>query len=97
MAANTDDNKDFREVNLAEHDEDTQSQIKMALAAGAKGHTKSADVAMKLFENHDINEIVDPAEQKRVVRKVDWFIIPMIAVNYMWVVLAEIPHNISNS
>ncbi|KAK5941537.1 hypothetical protein PMZ80_006816, partial [Knufia obscura] len=84
MAANTDDNKDFREVNLAEHDEDTQSQIKMALAAGAKGHTKSADVAMKLFEDHDINEIVDPAEQKRVVRKVDWFIIPMIAVNYIF-------------
>lgn len=84
ITMNPNDTKDFREVNLAEHNEESQAKIKMALAAGAKGHNKSADVAMKLFENHDFNMIVDPAEQARVVKKVDWFIIPMIAVNYIF-------------
>lgn len=67
----------------AEHDE-TPSELSAALAVGAKGHTKSADVAMKLFENHDFNMDVDPAEMKKVVRKADWFIIPLIAVNYIF-------------
>lgn len=72
--------EDFKGGNQTVHDESKQ-EIIAALAPGAKGHNKSADVAMKLFENHDFNMEVDPDEQKRVVRKIDWFIIPMIAVN----------------
>lgn len=67
----------------AEHDE-TPSEISAALAVGAKGHKKSADVAMKLFEDHDIHMEVDPDELKKAVRKADWFIIPLIAVNYIF-------------
>lgn len=79
MAVN--ETTDAKHGSLAEHDE--EAKMKIALAAGAKGHGKSADVAMKLFENHDIDVVVDPADQQKVVRKVDWFIIPMIAVNYV--------------
>ncbi|KAK5072509.1 hypothetical protein LTS08_008337 [Lithohypha guttulata] len=74
---------DSKDVDYPEHDE-SPSEIAVALAAGAKGHTKSADVAMKLFENHDFNMQVDPVEQKQIVRKIDWFIIPLIAVNYVF-------------
>lgn len=82
MATRT--SKDIEDVkDYHEHDE-APSDIASALATGAKGGSKSADVAMKLFENHDFNMDVDPAEQKKVIRKVDWFIIPMIGVNYVF-------------
>ena len=80
MRTNTADNNDHKRDVDAEHDE-SLSDVSAALAVGAKGHTKSADVAMKLFENHDINMYIDPVEEKRIIRKVDWIIIPMIAVN----------------
>ncbi|KAG8625959.1 hypothetical protein KVT40_006360 [Elsinoe batatas] len=67
-----------------EHNEVPKDVAAIALAAGAKGHTKSADVAMKLFENHDFSMEVDPEEEKRIIKKIDWFIIPLIAVNYIF-------------
>lgn len=75
---------DVKATTAANHREDVPENIAAALAVGAKGHTKSADVAMKLFQDHDFNMEVDPEEQKQVVRKVDWIIIPMIAVNYVF-------------
>ena len=39
-------------------------------------------MALKLFENHDINAPVDPDEEKKLVRKIDFYILPLIAVNY---------------
>ena len=68
---------------FTQHDEEATA-FTSALAVGAKGHTKSADVAMKLFQDHDFNMIIDPEEAKQIVRKIDWFIIPMIAVNYVF-------------
>lgn len=67
-----------------EHDEDVPAEIAAALKVGAKGASKSADVAMKLFENHDFNMYIDPEEEKKVIRKLDWIIIPMIMVNYIF-------------
>lgn len=72
--------EDTKDVEYIQHDEDAK-EVVMALAGGAKGLSKSADVAMRLFENHDFNMEVDPVEQKKIVRKMDWFIIPLIAVN----------------
>lgn len=81
------DTKSLEETKAAEHAEHHElppDVAAIAMAAGAKGHTKSADVAMKLFENHDFNMEVDPAEEKRIIKKIDWFIIPLIAVNYIF-------------
>lgn len=46
------------------------------------GKSTDGDVALRLFQNHDINEPVDPVEEKRLVRKIDLVILPLIAVNY---------------
>lgn len=67
-----------------EHDEEIPPEIAAALKVGAKGGAKSADVAMKLFENHDFNMVIDPVEEKQVIRKLDMIIIPMIMVNYIF-------------
>lgn len=75
---------DLKDVDMSEHSEDISPEQAAALAIGAKGSSKSADVAMKLFQDHDINMEIDPADTKRVVRKVDWIIVPMIAVNYVF-------------
>jgi MFS family permease len=41
------------------------------------------DVAMALFNSPDeVNEPVDPAEERRVKRKIDWMILPYLAVCY---------------
>jgi len=73
--------EDFK---ATEHDDDVPPELIAAVKAGAKGLNKSADVAMRLFENHDFNMVVDPEEERRIVRKIDWIIIPMIAVNYVF-------------
>lgn len=78
------DIEDSKDVRVAEHDEEIPAEIASALKVGAKGGTKSADVAMKLFANHDFNMKVDPEEEKQIVRKHDWIIIPMITVNYIF-------------
>ncbi|KAJ9656982.1 hypothetical protein H2198_004582 [Neophaeococcomyces mojaviensis] len=78
------DVEDVKDYKATEHDEDLPPELATALKAGAKGFTKSADVAMRLFENHDFNMIVDPEEEKRVVRKIDLIILPLIAVNYIF-------------
>ena len=76
--------EDVKDTRAAEHDEEIPAEIASALKVGAKGGAKSADVAMKLFANHDFNMKIDPAEEKKIVRKHDWIIIPMITVNYIF-------------
>lgn len=78
------DVEDLKDTRVAEHDEEIPAEIAAALKVGAKGGTKSADVAMRLFANHDFDMKIDPSEEKRIVSKCDWVIIPMITVNYIF-------------
>ena len=49
----------------------------------SKSKTQDGDVALKLFANADDLHIpVDPAEVKKLIRKIDFLILPLIAVNY---------------
>src|ERR1700761_9254115 len=49
----------------------------------SKSKTQDGDVALKLFANADDLHIpIDPAEEKKLIRKVDFLILPLIAVNY---------------
>ena len=41
------------------------------------------DVALKLFSTaEDMNQPIDPEEERKLIRKVDFLILPLIAVNY---------------
>lgn len=73
---------DAKGIHEVAHQEEASPELLRSLAGNAKGHTKSADVAMKLFQDHDFNMEIDPDEQKKLVRKIDLIILPMIAVNY---------------
>lgn len=60
----------------ANHDEEVQP--KPTWAGGKEG-----DVAQALFNNTDeINEEIDPAEVRRVLWKIDFMILPYLAVCY---------------
>lgn len=53
--------------------------------------SKQRDVALKLFDNaEDIGEI-DPAEEKRIMRKVDFVLVPLFAVSYIFFFVSHIP------
>lgn len=44
---------------------------------------QDGDVALALFANADeLNEAIDPQEEKKLIRKIDLVILPLIAVNY---------------
>lgn len=48
-----------------------------------KGKGQDGDVALALFANaDDLSEPIDPEEEKKLIRKVDLIILPLIAVNY---------------
>ena len=45
--------------------------------------THNGDTALALFAHGDgQNEPIDPAENKRLVRKIDWMILPFLAICY---------------
>jgi hypothetical protein len=45
--------------------------------------SQDGDVALALFDDPDeLNEPISPEEEAKLVRKVDWLILPLIAVNY---------------
>ncbi|KEF59415.1 uncharacterized protein A1O9_04259 [Exophiala aquamarina CBS 119918] len=49
----------------------------------AKAKRQDGDVALALFANaDDLNEPIDPDEEKKLIRKIDLIILPLIAVNY---------------
>lgn len=44
---------------------------------------EDGDTALALFDNAEqLNEIVDPIEERRLVRKIDWLILPCLVVCY---------------
>lgn len=48
-----------------------------------KSKTQDGDVALKLFANADeLHDPIEPAEEKKLIRKIDLLILPLIAVNY---------------
>lgn len=54
---------------------------KFKFSTKSKDH--DGDVALKLFANaEDLHIPIDPAEEKKLIRKVDLLILPLIAVNY---------------
>ncbi|KAK4944029.1 hypothetical protein LTR10_016550 [Elasticomyces elasticus] len=49
----------------------------------SKAKEGDGDVALQLFANaDDLNEPIDPEEERKLVRKIDLIILPLIAVNY---------------
>lgn len=49
----------------------------------SKTKEQDGDVALQLFANADDLHIpIEPAEEKKLIRKVDLLILPLIAVNY---------------
>lgn len=49
----------------------------------SKAKEGDGDVALQLFANaDDLNEPIDPEEERKLVRKIDFIILPLIAVNY---------------
>ncbi|KAI1618530.1 MFS transporter [Exophiala viscosa] len=49
----------------------------------SKAKEGDGDVALQLFSNADeLNEPIDPEEERKLVRKIDLIILPLIAVNY---------------
>ena len=54
---------------------------KFKFSSKTKDH--DGDVALKLFANaDDLHAPIDPAEEKKLIRKIDLLILPLIAVNY---------------
>jgi hypothetical protein len=50
---------------------------------GQPGKIHNGDTALALFENFDeLHEDIDPAESKQLVRKIDFMILPFLAVCY---------------
>jgi hypothetical protein len=49
----------------------------------SKSQKQDGDVALKLFTNaDDLHNPIEPAEERKLIRKVDMLILPLIAVNY---------------
>ncbi len=49
----------------------------------AKSRKNDGDVALALFQDVDeTREPIDPKEEHKLIRKVDFLILPLIAVNY---------------
>lgn len=60
------------------HDESGQTQVEWKYVKNADG-----DTAMALFDDPaELHEPVDPAEAKRVLLKIDFMILPYLAVCY---------------
>lgn len=68
---------------------DKPSEVQQEVSLPPTSHkwklSKSADgdVALQLFNTlDDMHEPIDPAEERKLVRKIDFLILPLIAVNY---------------
>ncbi|EXJ86942.1 hypothetical protein A1O3_03896 [Capronia epimyces CBS 606.96] len=49
----------------------------------AKSKSQDGDIALRLFANvDDLHEPIEPEEEKKLIRKIDLLILPLIAVNY---------------
>ena len=58
--------------------------------------TGDGDAAMALFSNPDeINEPIDPADEKKLLRKIDFMILPYLAVCYAFFYIDKVWVSIS--
>jgi hypothetical protein len=70
----------------ANHDED--APVKPTFTPGREG-----DTAMALFSNPDeLHEEIDPAEARRVLWKIDFMILPYLAVCYAFFYIDKVCH-----
>ncbi|PIG89169.1 MFS allantoate transporter [Aspergillus arachidicola] len=61
---------------------------------GQPSKIQNGDTALALFENFDeLHEDVDPGELKRLVRKIDFMILPFLAVCYAFYYVWALPTN----
>lgn len=76
---------------MATNDELTQAPTKASAAELEHGHRESkfqlsrqgGDIALQLFENVDeVLQSIDPEEERRIIRKIDWRLLPYMAVCY---------------
>lgn len=69
---------DIADIPTISHSESNQAQSKWKTAQVADG-----DTAMALFNNPDeLHEDIDPAEARKVLWKIDFMILPYLAVCY---------------
>lgn len=60
------------------------SHSENSLAAKAGLETGNRDVALDIFsEGQDVAEAIDPAAEKRLVRKIDMCVMPFICITYL--------------
>ena len=60
--------------------------------------TGGGDTAMALFHSPtDIREVIDPEEERRLVRKIDWMILPYLSVCYAFFYVGNYPISSSNT
>lgn len=68
------------------HSPTTEQETKSSTAHVEDSHpekTHNGDTALALFAHGDEqNEPIDPAENKRLVRKIDWMILPFLSICY---------------
>ncbi len=51
--------------------------------AESKGLGGDHDVALDIIGTGDLNVAIDPAEERRLVRKIDWRVMPFICITYL--------------
>ena len=51
--------------------------------AESKGLGADHDVALDIIGTGDLNVAIDPAEERRLVRKIDWRVMPFICITYL--------------
>ncbi|GAB1203098.1 hypothetical protein APSETT445_001724 [Aspergillus pseudonomiae] len=70
------------------------SMMHVEAITGQPGKIQNGDTALALFENFDeLHEDVDPGELKRLVRKIDFMILPLLAVCYAFYYVWALPTN----
>lgn len=74
----SDSKADIAEVSAISHAEDSQVHSRWKTTKAVDG-----DVAMALFDDPDeIHEQIDPAEARKLLWKIDFMILPYLAVCY---------------
>ena len=61
-----------------------QEKAAAAHAELQSGKPHDGDVALDLFANgEELADVIDPVEEKKLVRKIDWMVIPFICITYL--------------
>ena len=63
---------------------DTEKSAVSHTEARSAGDLKYGDVALDHFSHtHDLAEPIDPEAERKLLRKIDWMVIPFICVTYL--------------